>query len=132
MSKSKRVYNVEVLELLDGSEVEVRPLPIKKLRVAQDSINKALSYSAEEEVDDNEAEDNMIDVFLNIVMTVIKTTGGDNEKLAKFTDPETGKEELEDVLDQDTMYEIVKVATGFDFLAMNERVQKMLEAGITQ
>lgn len=132
MSKSKRVYNVEVLELLDGSEVEVRPLPIKKLRVAQDSINKALSYSAEEEVDENEAEDNMIDVFLNIVMTVIKTTGGDNEKLAKFTDPETGKEELEDVLDQDTMYEIVKVATGFDFLAMNERVQKMLEAGITQ
>ena len=132
MSKSKRVYNVEVLELLDGSEVEVRPLPIKKLRVAQDSINKALSYSAEEEVDDNEAEDNMIDVFLDIVMTVIKTTGGDNEKLAKFTDPETGKEELEDVLDQDTMYEIVKVATGFDFLAMNERVQKMLEAGITQ
>ena len=128
--KSKRVYNVEVLELLDGSEIEVRPLPIKKLRIAQDSINKALTFSGEEDSDTDEAEENMINVFLDIVETVIKVNG--SEKLAKFVDPETGREELEDTLDQDTMYEIVKVATGFDFLAMNERVQKMLDAGVTQ
>ena len=129
-SKTKRVYNVEVLELLDGSEVEVRPLPIKKLRIAQDSINKALTFSGDDESDSEEAEENMINVFLDIVETVIKVNG--SEKLAKFIDPETGREALEDTLDQDTMYEIVKVATGFDFLAMNERVQKMLDAGVTQ
>ena len=129
-SKTKRVYNVEVLELLDGSEVEVRPLPIKKLRIAQDSINKALTFSGEEDSDSEDAEENMINVFLDIVETVIKVNG--SEKLAKFMDPESGRDELEDTLDQDTMYEIVKVATGFDFLAMNERVQKMLDAGVTR
>lgn len=130
MAKSKRVYTVESLELLDGTEVEVRPLPIKRLRVAQDAINKALSGPEDEddEADDN-TEENLMSVFLDITQTVMQLNGG--EKTAKFLGDD-GRDTLEDTIDQDTLYEIVKVATGFDFLAMNERVQKMLDAGITR
>lgn len=136
MAQVKTVYTVERLQLLDGTEVEVRNLPIKKLRRANDLINKAMSgtpvideETGEQAVDDDgqplveQTDDAMYDAFFDIVEMVMEG----QKSCAKFLDEDGGRELLEDTMDQFTLYEIVKVSSGFDFLAMQKRIEQMME-----
>jgi hypothetical protein len=137
---AKRVYNVERFILLDNTEVEVKDLPIKKLRKAQDLINKAMSGEpvldddGEPVIGDNGEpevkvdEDAVYDAFFTIVELVM----AGQEKCEKFLEPDNGRELLEDTLDQDTLYEIVRVSTGFDFLRVQRMVDQMMEKEVTR
>lgn len=132
----KRVYTVEHLQLLDGTEVEVKPLSIKRLRKAQAGINKAME--GQDVLDDNgdvvlddkgepekEYSDEVVfDAFFDVVEMVMQGQKGSE----KFLEPESGRELLEDSVDQGTLYEIVKVSTGYDFLAVQERIRTIMEA----
>lgn len=127
MAQAKKVYTVETIALLDGTEVEVKPLPIKRLRLAQNKINKAMSGSAPEDADDDAdvevSEDEIWEAFFSVVELVMQG----QSKCEKFLEPDNGRDLLEDTLDQDTLYEIVKISTGFDFLAMQKRMQALME-----
>lgn len=138
--QAKRVYNVERFILLDNTEVEVKDLPIKKLRKAQDMINKAMTGETVTDEDGEPVldkhgdpqvkveEDAVYDAFFSIVEMVMVN----QEKCAKFLEPESGRELLEDTLDQDTLYEIVRVSTGFDFLRVQKMVDEMVEKEVTR
>lgn len=132
---SKRVYTVEILTLLDDTAVTVKPFSIKKNRLAKEKINKIITPRAELD----EAGDPVLDEDGNEVpyempeeeaetlfMDVVAMSIGD--QAPHLADRET----LEDVVDEKTMFEIIKVATGFDFLAMQARVQRLMENQITE
>lgn len=136
-NEPKRVYTVEYLELLDGTKVEVKPLSIKRLRKAQAGINAAM---AGEELRDEEgnvlldedgdpqkeySDDAVFEAFFDVVEMVMLN----QKNCEKFLEPDDGREYLEDNIDQNTLFEIVKLSTGYDFLAVQERVQKILQEG---
>lgn len=135
MSQPKKVYTVESLVLLDGTVVEVKPLPIKRLRAAQRAIQDALAGTELTDDDGNVlldkdgepqrevSDDALMDAFLDVTEMVMKN----QEKCEKFLEPDNGRELLEDSVDQETLYEIVRVSTGYDFLAMQKRMQAIME-----
>lgn len=124
MTETKRVYTVEHFELLDGTKVEAKPLPIKRLRTAQAAIREVFKTAEEQNEDSGEATD---DALMDACVDIVLSTMRNQKSCEKFLEPDNGRELLEDSLDQDTMYEIVRVATGFDFLAMQKNAQKMME-----
>ena len=139
MAQAKRVYTVEVIELQDGTEVEVKPLPIKRLRKAQDVINKAMTGTPRLDDEGNEvkgddgevirdaSDEDIWDAFIAVVLMVMQNQSG----CEKFLDGDEGKELLEDTIDQESLYEIVKVSTGYDFLAMQKQVEELMRTGAT-
>lgn len=136
---AKRVYTVEHIELLDGTEIEVKPLPIKRLRRAQDAINAAMLgtvktddegkeiVGTDGEPEREQSEDDIWDAFVSVVELVMQG----QESCEKFLEPEQGRDLLEDTLDQDTLYEIVRISTGYDFLAMQKQIEEMMRTGAT-
>src|SRR5690606_23733787 len=126
---TKRVYNVEYIELLDGKQMVVKPFSIKKNRIAKEKLNAILDPEVvkdeegepvlDEEgnptpvLSDEEAEAILLDV------TAMAMEG--QEKLASLLED---RDNLEEALDLETMYEIIKVATGYDFLEMQERMKR--------
>lgn len=126
---TKRVYNVEYIELLDGKQMVAKPFSIKKNRIAKEKLNAILDPEVvkdeegkpvlDEEgnptpvLSDEEAEAILLDV------TAMAMEG--QEKLASLLED---RDNLEEALDLETMYEIIKVATGYDFLEMQERMKK--------
>lgn len=135
MAQGKRVYTVERFILLDDTEVEVKPLAIKKLRNAQDKINNALlgvpvlDDDGEPVLDDDgevkrEASDELL---FDALFDVIELVMVGQKSCEKFLEEEKGRDLLEDTVDQDTMYEIIRVSTGYDFLAMQKRALQAME-----
>lgn len=136
----KTVYTVEHFKLLDGTELEVKPLPIRRLRKANDLINTALAGSPVLDEDgepllDSDGDprtetkdDDVIDAFIDVVLIVMQG----QPKCENFLDGDEGREELEDVMDQHTLFAIIKAATGFDFLEMQKRLQALMERGLPQ
>jgi len=126
---TKRVYNVEYIELLDGKQMVAKPFSIKKNRIAKEKLNAILDPEVvkdeegepvlDEEgnptpvLSDEEAEAILLDV------TAMAMEG--QEKLASLLED---RDNLEEALDLETMYEIIKVATGYDFLEMQERMKR--------
>lgn len=131
MTETKKVYTVEYFELMDGTKVEAKPLPIKRLREAQRLIQgvfkqaQELADSKEPIPDDAETTDErLIDACISVVSMVMRN----QEDCEKFLEPDNGRELLEDTLDQETMYEVVRVATGYDFLAMQRQATELMAA----
>ena len=128
--KAKQVYTVEVIKLLDDTEVTVRPFSIKKNRLAKAKLDRIitpeilqdeagepiLDEDGDEqpyEMTDEEAETLLLDV-------VEMAVASQHEHLQD-------REVLEDVVDTLTAYEIIKVTTGYDFLEMQARMRRMME-----
>lgn len=128
--KAKQVYTVEVIKLLDDTEVTVRPFSIKKNRLAKAKLDRIvtpeilrdeageplLDEDGDEqpyEMTDEEAETLLLDV-------VEMACASQHEHLQD-------REVLEDVVDTLTAYEIIKVTTGYDFLEMQARMRRMME-----
>lgn len=131
MTETKKVYTVEYFELMDGTSVEAKPLPIKRLREAQRLI-QGVFKQAQELVDSKEpipddaetTDERLIDACISVVSMVMRN----QEDCEKFLEPDNGRELLEDTLDQETMYEVVRVATGYDFLAMQRQATELMAA----
>ena len=140
--KAKAVYDREYYLLMDDTEVEVKPLPIKKLRKATNLINNAIKghpvtnedgepvYNENGEPQTQVDDEELIDALLQVVVFVMEDRS--NVKACeKFLEPDDGRELLEETIDQTTMYEIVRVATGYDFLKMSKMVEEMMQTGVT-
>lgn len=133
---AKRVYTVEHISLQDGSVVEVKPLTIKRSREASALLKKfqgipltnddgtpKLDKKGEPEtrdMTDEEAEQ----VLLDIVLIVMRGQDSCQKFLAD-------REELEDSIDSPTIFEIVKIATGVDFLGMMDQMMPGNQANLS-
>ena len=93
---STTVYQSETVKLLDGTEIEIRPLKISLLREFMKEFQKIS--------DEKIAEDNIksMDLLLNCSVIAMKQY---NEELAT-------KEKLEDIIDLPTVYKIIEIAAG--------------------
>ena len=129
--ETKRVYNVERYELLDGTEMEVRPFSIKKNRKAKELLNRIINSGVKKDEEGKELEDEfgqpipeMTDeeaeaIFIDVVaMAMIGQSS-----CAHLLDD---RDKLEDSLDDGTVFAVIKATTGYDFLAMQERAANIL------
>lgn len=87
-----RVYTTEEVELQDGTEVTLRPLPIKQLRKFMTELS---------DLGDAETEDESLDQLLGLAVTCLEK----NVAVA-------GRDDLEDVLDLPTIYKVIEVCGG--------------------
>lgn len=123
---ASKVYNEEVIALQDDTEVNLRPMPIARLRRFQDSWSKFSEAKTEDEalsvlvncagisLEDNFRGDKRFEDGLKASAAAIKK----GEYLSvKY------REYLEDVLDIDTIYKVLEVCGG---LKLND--PKLLEA----
>lgn len=112
------VYTTEIIRLLDETEVELRPLPIAKLRkfmrMWSEHINTVTKkLTAEEEKPDSERDfgeadltDAQFDVFIKMC-----ALGLESQLKGERTDKQFASY-LEDVLDEKTIYRILDLTGG--------------------
>ena len=91
------VYDIVEIQLSDGTEITLRPLPIKQLKKFMDVVN---SMQAEE----NQSEAAAMDVFADAAMICLGALGR--------TDLGTNKDKFEEVIEVPTMMKILEVAGG--------------------
>jgi len=91
------VYDIVEIQLSDGTEITLRPLPIKQLKKFMDVVN---SMQAEE----NQSESAAMDVFADAAMICLSALGR--------TDLGTNKDKFEEVIEVPTMMKILEVAGG--------------------
>jgi hypothetical protein len=103
------VYEVVNIELLDGTELSLRPLKISILREFMKTFEKIGDV----------AEDNVksMDVLLECVQVAMKQY---KPELSQ------DKEKLEDIIDLPSIYKIIEVASGITF---NGESPNLLTAG---
>lgn len=104
-----KIYKEKDIQLQDGTEVTLRPMPIGRLR--------RFMAVWEEFKDIDEDEDKSLDIFVNCSGIALE-----KELSETFEDDTKGtggevlspkyREYLEDVLDMDTIYEIMEVCGG--------------------
>lgn len=115
------VYDILEVELQDGTAVEVRPLPISKMRKATKilaSFTKNTSDGTYDELEEAEVGDLFVDTLVSVVALALET---------KHKALSLDKELLLDNLDMPTMYKIVEVAAGWNFGEQDPKVQEILD-----
>ena len=90
------VYDVLEIELSDGTPLELRPLPIKKLRKFMEVIN-----SMQEQ--ENENPDAAMDIFVQAAMVCLESI---KPELSK------DKDKFEELIEVPTMMKILEVVGG--------------------
>jgi hypothetical protein len=91
-----KVYDTVVVELQDGQEVEIKPLPIKRLRRFMKAIEQLANGDSDRE---------QVDVLLDAVAIVLEK---------KYPNIANDRDLLEDLVDVPTMNKILEVAGGLD------------------
>ena len=109
---AKTVYDVQEIELQDGTEVTLKPLNIKGLRKFNDVFKR---FKEDNVVDD---EDASISILMDLAIICLTKD---------YPDLASDKEKLEDVLDIDTVYKILEVCGGLDLKAMNAQALALLQ-----
>lgn len=94
------VYTTQTFELADGTEVTLRPLPLKPLRRVMDTWNAALKAEGDEERE-------TLDVLAEMGYLCLS---GLKDTKDKFD----SQEDFEEVVDQETLLRIIKVCAGID------------------
>lgn len=114
------VYTTEIMVLQDETEVEVRPLPISKMRKFMrmwsehiNEVSRRLDENSDKEDADrdfNEADltDAQYDTFIKMCALALEGQLKEDKTEKKFL------EYLEDNLDEPTIYKILKVSGGLD------------------
>ena len=90
------VYDVVDIELGDGTQVTLKPLPIKQLK-------KFMAVIKEMELPENESEDAAMEVFIKAAMVCLEAV---KSPLA------TDQDMFEEVIDTPTMMKILEVCGG--------------------
>lgn len=93
---ASKVYDVVTLELQNGDEIEIKPLPIKRLRRFMTII---------EQMNDESSEKSMMDILVEATAVVLEK---------KYPHIAHNQDELEELLDIPTMNKILEVAGGLD------------------
>lgn len=93
------VYDIVTLELQDGTEVQIRPLPIKQLKV----FMKKLGDLGKPENEDSEEEDEFL--VMDQVVTLARLCLEKNAAAKNV-------EDWEEALDMPTAYRVIEYATG--------------------
>lgn len=120
---AKPVYTSEVISLEDDTEVTLKPLAIKLLRMFQ------AAWAAASDLEDG---DDQFGIYVNCCgIALSKSLSGKFEK-ALGEDGELSddyRKYLEDVLDMDTVFRVFKVCAGIDFEdpKLQEAVQNALD-----
>lgn len=112
------VYTTEEIVLLDGSEVEIRPLPIAKLRkfsrIWSEHISEMSKKFVEREDEDSDLTDaDLTDAQFDAFIKMC-ALGLEQELKGTMTDKQF-REHLENVLDESTIYKILKVTGNLSF-----------------
>lgn len=103
------MYDIQEIVLQDDTVVEIRPLPIKRLRQANAILAEFSKRAESKEFDKlppNDVNEIFVDHLLRVVVIVLEK---------KYKDLVTDIDELSDNLDEPTMYKIVETATGWNF-----------------
>jgi hypothetical protein len=88
------IYNTSTVFLLDDTEIEIMPLKIKYL--------KELMVTFDEKSKTVKSDDDMIDMIIECILIAMK----------QYRPSVKTKEQLEDLIDIKTMYEILEVSSG--------------------
>lgn len=97
------VYDVVTIELQDGTEVNLRPLPIKQLRVFMKKLEMLGKIPETKEGEEPDVTDDFMDQIVELAKIC----------LAKNKDAKD-VEDFDDVLDLPSTYKIIEVCTGVD------------------
>lgn len=116
------VYDTFELELQNGTVVEIRPLPIKRLRRAT-ALMSDFSKKAENKEFDSLSENESNDIFVDVLIAVVAIA-----LERKYKDLIEDMDEFSDILDMPTMYKIVEIATGWNFNKNADDLGKALAA----
>lgn len=112
------VYTTEVIRLLDETEVELRPLPISRLRKFMrlwsehiQGVTKKIAENEDKEGDErdfNEADltDQQFDVFIKMCALGLESQLKEDKTEKQFL------AYLEDVLDEQTIYKVLELTGG--------------------
>lgn len=109
------VFATSDITLLDGTEVEVRPLPISKLRKVMRTwsdhmkLMQATFIDRPEdapEVDEADITDKQFDVYVKMCAIALEAQLKDERTDKQF------KDYLEDTLDEKSIYKILEVSAG--------------------
>lgn len=103
-----KIYKEKTIQLQDGVEVTLRPMPIGRLR---------RFMAVWEEFKDIDDEDKSLDIFVSCSGIALEKElsdrfDGDTKGTGEEALSEKYKEYLEDVLDMDTIYEIMEICGG--------------------
>jgi predicted nucleotidyltransferase len=96
-----KVYDTVTVELQNGDTIEVKPLPIKRLRRFMEVIAQ---------MDDESSDKSPIDVMVEAAAIVLEK---------KYPHLANDQDELEELLDVPTMVKIVEVAGGLNLSGDN-------------
>lgn len=109
------VFTTEDIKLLDGEEVELRPLPIAKMRKfmriwAEHTtiLQKLLGSDSEEEFNQVEITDGQYTAFINMCALSLESQLKGEKSDKQFRDY------LENTLDEQTIFRILKVTGGLE------------------
>ncbi len=113
---ASEVFSTEVITLLDGEEVELRPLPITKLRKFMriwsdhiEGVTKELAKPDDErELTEADLTDKQFDVYVKMCALGLES---------QLKEERTEKQyvaHLEDVLDEQTIYKVLQVTGGLN------------------
>jgi hypothetical protein len=94
-----KVYTTEEVELQDGTEVTLRPLPIKPLRKFMTKLSKLGQTEDGKPLGEDESLDQLFDLALVCLER--------NKATAHFD-----REQLEDILDLPTIYKVIEICGG--------------------
>lgn len=110
---SKRIGRSEKIELTDGTDVELRPLNIKKLK----EFMKKFGEIQELDKDDPEFESKFMDILVD--MSAISLSGQLKEQTAYLYDDDISRETWEELVDQDSVAFINEVCGGISLSGGN-------------
>lgn len=100
--KNKAIYRSEEVELVDGTVIQLRSLPIKPLRQFMDIWDEIDYEKAEKQ---SEILEQMFDAAAVAVL---------------WCNKDVDKEQLEDALDQDTMKHVIEVCAGIKMMSQED------------
>jgi predicted CoA-binding protein len=107
--KNRAIYNSEQVELVDGTVVTLKSLPIKPLREFMD-IWDAIDY------DKAEKQSEILDQMFNAAAVAVI-----------WCNKEVTKEDLEESLDQDTMKHVIEICAGIKMMSPEDVENLMRE-----
>ena len=120
---AKQVFQSEQISLRDGTEITLKPLNIKGIRKFNAKLREMRSIEPDASLSDEDKaswiEDQTLEKLLDMAAICLS-----QEPI--MADTIADRDALEEVLDLDTMYEILKKVGGLDLVSQNAQILAQL------